>query len=39
VLVIVVPTFAPMMMGTADCRFNDPAATIATTSAVVVELL
>ena len=39
VLVIVVPTFAPMMIGIAPERSNDPDATMATASAVVVELL
>lgn len=39
VLVMVVPTLAPMMMGIALSRVIDPDATSATTSAVVVELL
>jgi len=39
VLVIVVPMFAPMIIGTALCRVIDPDATRATTSDVVVELL
>lgn len=39
VLVIVVPTFAPMMMGIALSIVMEPDATSATTKAVVVELL
>ncbi len=39
VLVIVVPTFAPMMIGIALCKVMDPEATRATTNDVVVELL
>lgn len=39
VLVIVVPTFAPMMIGTALSIVMAPEATSATTMAVVVELL
>lgn len=39
VLVMVVPMFAPMMMGIALCSVIDPEATSATTSEVVVELL
>ena len=38
-LVMVVPTLAPMMIGTALCKVIDPEATNATTSDVVVELL
>ena len=36
---MVVPTFAPMMMGVALCNVIEPDATSATTRAVVVELL
>jgi hypothetical protein len=36
---MVVPTFAPMMMGTALCNVTDPDATSATTMDVVAELL
>ena len=39
VLVIVVPTLAPMMMGIALSSVIDPDATNATVNAVVVELL
>ena len=39
VLVIVVPTFAPIMMGMALSMVIEPEATNATTIAVVVELL
>jgi hypothetical protein len=39
VLVMVVPTLAPMMMGIALSIVIDPEATNATTNAVVVELL
>lgn len=39
VLVMVVPTFAPMMIGMALSNVIDPEATKATTNAVVVELL
>lgn len=39
VLVIVVPTLAPMIIGMALSSVIDPEATNATTSAVVVELL
>ena len=39
VLVIVVPTLAPIMMGVAFCKVIDPDATRATTKDVVVELL
>ena len=39
VLVIVVPTLAPMMMGMALSMVIEPEATKATTMAVVVELL
>lgn len=39
VLVIVVPTFAPIMIGMPLSSVMDPEATNATTSAVVVELL
>jgi len=39
VLVIVVPTLAPIMMGIAFCRVKDPEATKATINDVVVELL
>jgi hypothetical protein len=39
VLVIVVPTLAPIIIGIALCKEMDPDATNATTSAVVVELL
>ncbi len=39
VLVMVVPTFAPIIMGMALCNVMDPEATSATTIAVVVELL
>lgn len=39
VLVIVVPTFAPIMIGVALCSVIDPDATNATTREVVVELL
>ena len=39
VLVIVVPTLAPMMIGIAFCKVMDPEATKATTNDVVVELL
>lgn len=39
VLVIVVPTFAPMMIGMALSMVMEPDATSATTNAVVVELL
>ena len=39
VLVMVVPTLAPMIMGTAPCNEIDPVATSATTIDVVAELL
>ena len=39
VLVMVVPTFAPIIIGTALCKVMDPEATKATTSDVEVELL
>lgn len=39
VLVMVVPTLAPIIMGIALCNVIDPEATSATTMAVVVELL
>src|SRR5688572_12237025 len=39
VLVMVVPTLAPMIMGMALSMVMDPEATNATTMAVVVELL
>lgn len=39
VLVIVVPTLAPMMIGMALSMVMEPDATSATTNAVVVELL
>jgi hypothetical protein len=39
VLVIVVPTLAPIMIGIALCNVRDPDATSATTTDVVVELL
>lgn len=39
VLVMVVPTFAPIIMGMALCSVIEPEATKATTNAVVVELL
>ena len=38
-LVIVVPTLAPIMMGVALCKVREPEATRATTRDVVVELL
>ena len=38
-LVSVVPILAPIMMGIALCRSNDPEATNATIMEVVVELL
>jgi hypothetical protein len=34
-----VPTFAPIIIGTALCNVKDPVATMATTRDVVVELL
>lgn len=39
VLVMVVPTFAPIIMGIALSMVMEPDATSATTKAVVVELL
>jgi hypothetical protein len=39
VLVIVVPTLAPIIIGIALCRVREPEATRATTTDVVVELL
>ena len=39
VLVMVVPTFAPMIMGMAFSRVIEPEATRATAKEVVVELL
>ena len=39
VLVIVVPTFAPIIIGVALCKVIEPEATSATTRDVVVELL
>ncbi len=38
-LVIVVPMFAPMIIGTAPCSESDPEATKATVREVVVVLL
>lgn len=39
VLVMVVPTLAPIIIGIALCKVIDPEATRATTKEVVVELL